>query len=444
MELTTSHLIQLIIALFLGIILFATVNILPDRIIVSLLILIIPFQIIDSHYGSINMVFIYMAGIAFFLKKKLKFLPLKLPLFLLITAYFLSITQVHRSTLFDHTIYLISIGSNFILFYIIYNFIRDAQNPRFVLDILVVLNVMFIFYCFFQLLIGFERFTFLGIEEFSFIQNRSDLRLGGPFRAVGITAEYLVIQIIILWYYILFTQNQKLKILYIITIALNFAFLVATANRGGFISLIIGIILFFYIFRKYIRFSGMLLASILIPITFSIISFLIITYTPYNLLYDRLFKTEFVGAIPDTRSYIWPTVWKEIEKKPILGHGPRFRLYNEEERDIPGKKFIPYPHSLVLFILYTIGVFGLLAYLVFGAALGLKMLQATHVHNSNTLLKEIPKLGILIFAIFLVDQLKVSFFRYLVSDFQHYIFMLFGMLVGFSDLLTSKNLIRQN
>jgi len=42
----------------------------------------------------------------------------------------------------------------------------------------------------------------------------------------------------------------------------------------------------------------------------------------------------------------------------------------------------------------------------------------------------LPTLGMIIFAIFLIDQLKVEFLRLGLLDYQHYLAVLFGMFIA--------------
>lgn len=358
---------------------------------------------------------------------------MRAPIFLLICAYALSLVLAPRATIPDQVFYLISIGSNFVLFYIAYTFAKNAKEPNTILNVLVLLNIIVILYCYLQLVIGFERFAFFGIEEFTIHQNRLDQRLSGPFNAVGITAEYLAIQILLLAYLLLHELKKRRKLLLYGLIAANFAFLTATGNRGGLISLIIGGFIFLYLYRRELGLFKVASIGLIAAVTFFFVSVLVIAYTPFNRLYERLADTTFEGGIPDTRAVTWPLAWQEIKQKPILGHGPRFQLHDADKRVIPGHKPLPFPHNLYLFILYTLGLVGLLAYLVFLASIFWKLRKANRMPCRDPVLAGIPRLGALVMIVFLIDQIKVEFLRYHLSDYQHYVFMLWGLFVGFSD-----------
>ena len=119
MDWGTGHYFQLIIALFGGGMLFLVAYLAPVRIVMWVLLLLIPFQLIDSIYGSINMVFTYMVGAAFLLRGRIVRLPLLGAIIFIMFAYMLSFSLALPGTLRDHGLYIISFISNFLLFYIV-------------------------------------------------------------------------------------------------------------------------------------------------------------------------------------------------------------------------------------------------------------------------------------------------------------------------------------
>jgi len=108
-------------------------------------------------------------------------------------------------------------------------------------------------------------------------------------------------------------------------------------------------------------------------------------------------------------------------------------------RRIPG--YVPLggnPHNLYLFLLYTVGVVGLIAYLVFFGAMYGRFWRAKRYRSDDAFLNGIPRLAIVLLLVFLVDQLKIEFLRFKLNDAQHYLFSLWAMLLAFSDLLVTK------
>lgn len=455
MDLTFSHYLQLSIALFLGIVFFISLYTLPQKIAITALILLIPFQFITSGLGNLNMVLTYIVGIALIINKKIDLFPLlKVSLFIILT-YLLTISQIDLASYPRHIVYLISLISNFLLFYIIYNFIVKSENYRYFFNVLITLNILCIIYVIFQMTLGYQSHAFLGIGELTikgskemvvFGTDMVERRLrGGPFEAIGMNAEFLVIQIFILGYLFINEMYTYKKILLLSLIIINFMILISTGNRGGFFTLIGGSIIFYYFYRKELGLKRIFGSIFIFGFLFSIVSFIIINYTPYDSIFQRIKKTEIKEGVPDTREKVWEITYDAFLQKPILGWGPKIDIisipiFQEKNKGKKAKDYssIPSPHSLYLFLLYTIGIVGLTAYLTYFATIYVKLIASKNLNSNDPLLNGLPRLGIILLTIFLVDQIKLEFLRHNLHDYQHYIFMIFAAFVAFSDLLKRK------
>jgi hypothetical protein len=95
---------------------------------------------------------------------------------------------------------------------------------------------------------------------------------------------------------------------------------------------------------------------------------------------------------------------------------------------------------LYLFLLYTVGILGLLAYLVFFTALLHRWWRDRNIVNDNPLLSGMPKLAIVLMAVFFVSQLRIEFLRDLLHDYQTYVYALWAMFLAFSDNLRDERL----
>jgi len=217
---STSHVVQLLLALGSGISLFIISYIGFQRQLFKALIVIIPFQFIDSPYGSSNMAFTYVLGASMFLnpswiKKKTKEnWPLIWPFFIITISFFLSWVLAPRIIWGKTLFYMIMLGSNVFLFYMAYQFVSERKDVVCFFELLLFCNVLVIIYCVIQLLIGASGYSFLGIKELSFCKNiRGLTRMVGPFGAAGILSEYIVIQNMLLTYYALSVHKYKKLIL---------------------------------------------------------------------------------------------------------------------------------------------------------------------------------------------------------------------------------------
>ena len=438
MDFTTGQYVQLIIALFSGVAIFSIAYIAPVRYIVSFIVITIPFQPITSIYGSINMVLIYLAAVALLIRGEIRLFPLLWAVMGILLAYALSLSQTLGQTYFDHFLYLVSIGSNFLLFYMVYNYFRKDGDLGYALNLFVWVATVVNIYFLISMLVGFDHVSFMGIEELSMGQNIESLqRLVGPFNAPGTNAEFLAIQILFLGYILLY-ERRKFRRLFLFTMLLAaFGFLVATGSRGGIVALFAGAVLFLFLFRKELGVAG-LARAVVAAFALGLIAVMITQFTQFNVLFDRLVGTEFEGIVPETRVGAFEHALERIKDKPVLGHGPRIILLHEEERRIPGyQPFGGYPHSLYLFLLYTVGAVGLVAYIIFFVALLKRWSGVLNTSTQDAVLRDIPKLAIVLMVVFLFSQFRIEFLRFILNDYQNYSFALWGTLLAFSDQIRS-------
>mgnify|MGYP001822851293 FL=1 len=430
MDFTSGQYLQLIVGLVLVLVAFIGAYLGPERAVVTLLVLLLPFQPITSKFGTLNTGLALLVFTAFLLNGRIRRFPLLVFAGLIMLAYLVSFTQVPRATYPDHFFYMLAMVANFGIFFIVYNYVSRSGNVRGFFNILLWMNVLFDLYCFAQLLMGIDPGAALGMGDLSLQANRADSRLAGPFTAVGMTAEYLVIQIMLLLHMYMH-ESKKTKKVFVASVAMaNLAFLVATGNRGGFIILVLGVVLYLFWFRRELGLGKLLASAAVGSVMLAVMSVVVVTLTDFNVLYERLLETEVKEGLPDSRYYIWPHAWERIQEAPVIGHGPRVRLIEEELRNIPGHQFMPYPHSAYLFLLYTTGIVGLLAWFAFFFALYIRFRRAKRNPHPDPFIARLPKLSILVLVLFLIDQMKVAMLRFNLSDYQQFIFVLLGGLLA--------------
>ncbi|MBK1644856.1 hypothetical protein CKO25_09380 [Thiocapsa imhoffii] len=441
MELTSEHWFQLNLAAALAVLAFIAVYTAPIKWVVLALIIILPFQIISSRYGSFNIYLIYLVSFVFIIRGQLREFPLIYYVFFIALAYFISFSFVLPVTRGDHLLYLFFIGSNFLIFYISYNYFKYKSNEKDFFLIFMVLTGLILLYSLAQLIVGMDPNSPLFGEKFGLRPPREDGRLTGPFSAVGLTAEYMVIAIFTLSYILVTTKpNLRLRFLIWSMIMASFAAMIATANRGAIITLVICGIFYLLIFRKELGTRGILQAVVGIPFAFALASAIVINFTDFNRLFDRLSETEVEEGIPDTRSVVWPLTWERIQLSPIVGNGPQWKLSEETYQKRGVLKQIPMPHNLYLYIVGTIGVIGLIAYLFFWMRMMYFFYQGAFSQFSENNNGSIPKLALILMAVFFIDQMKVEFLRSETTEFQHVMFMLWGALLALSSKSTLRSL----
>lgn len=433
MDFSSSQWIQLNVAAVLGLLAFVLLYVAPLRWIVSTLILIIPFQIISSRYGSFNIYFIYLIFLVLALRGQIRELPYLGFIGFIAFAYALSLSQSPPMLLPEHLLYLLKIGPAFLVFYIVYNYYRHVEDPRSFLYVLLILNVLILIYAGAQLIVGMNPSSPLFSESFGLRPPREDGRLTGPFGAVGLTAEYFVMAIFVSGFMLLIVKPGPLMRGVLIFLILGSLIgMVATANRGAVISLVLSGAFFLFLFRRELGTRGIAVSLIGVPLLFALAGAIVINFTDFNRLFDRIVETEIEEGLPDTRSTTWPMAWERIQEQPFLGHGPQLSFREETYAKKGSPEPILWPHNLYLFLLYTLGIVGLVAYLAFYGRLFLDFSRARRILSSDPVLNAIPRLGMVLMAVFLIDQMKVEFLRDHTTEFAQLTFMLWGGLAAFA------------
>jgi O-antigen ligase len=222
---------------------------------------------------------------------------------------------------------------------------------------------------------------------------------------------------------------------YLSVFGVNTVFLLATGNRGGFVLFFLGVALFFWSFRKELG-AGRIVRLVLTGTAcMAMAAFIVLNFTRFNVMFDRLAGTEFESAVvPDTRVGVWEDSWEAILEAPITGHGPKLAL-GPAGSYVAGMQQISFPHSLPLYILYTTGVIGLLAYAGFFGALAVRLGRRLRrvPQSMDPAVAGIPRLSFIIFLLFCASQLRIEMLRTGLVDYQHFVFMLFGVLLGLCD-----------
>jgi len=124
-----------------------------------------------------------------------------------------------------------------------------------------------------------------------------------------------------------------------------------------------------------------------------------------------------------------------------LGHGPRLRFEGGDEgARYKGHRYVRYPHNLYLFLVFTIGVVGLLAFISLLATPLIRCWKTSLKSDEDPYIRNLAKTGVLILLIFFADQMKIGFMRLAAVDYWHFMFALLGMFVALCDrTATYKN-----
>jgi hypothetical protein len=413
---------------------------------IGTVLVLIPFQTLETRIASSSVLIAYVLATALLLNGTFKFRMLP-AIGLIVLAYFLSLSQADRSIYTHHVLYMFQFFSCFAAFLLAYNFAILVDDERSIISVLLAINVLAIIYCILQLSVGpGERFVPFGIEELRFNLNRhaDDPRLVGPFDNPGCTAGYFALMTLVCAFEVLFSAGRRRLLIWGI-LGFNVLGLVATGNRAGFIVLLAMSPLILLAYRKELGIARVMRYFVGGTIVLVVVAAFAVNFTDFNRLFMRMDRvTETEGGIPTTRAGGWPVAIEKIKKDPWFGEGPYFwtaedaetrdQLQTEfEEGGAISTAFDPYPHSLYLYLLRTVGVFGLLAVVGFFVSAWFVLLGALRRQESGGYRSAVVRLGLFLIPAFLISQATLEFNRPTTIDYAQFIFALVGLFIGVSD-----------
>jgi len=338
---------------------------------IGALLVMIPFQVVDTRYGSSSVLIAYGLLAVLMLTGDLKFRMLP-ALGLIVLGYVASFVVAGQENVILQVVTMVQFFSVLLVFILAYNFARLVANEQSVLDILLVINALVLGYCVLQLTVGpGERFTPFGIDALAFNVNRTphDPRLVGPFDNPGSTAGYFTLMVLVCAVAFMLAQGRR-KFFVQCLIGLNLLGLVVTGNRAGFLVLMAMFPVFLYVFRSELgpkRVTTYMVGGVF---ALTLASAIAIYFTDFDRMFSRLEQvTETQGGVPTTRAVTWPAAVAKIRLHPWFGYGPYYpKAEALAESGVPRFEFEdlstlvtaydPYPHSLYLYLLRTVGIVG--------------------------------------------------------------------------------------
>jgi O-antigen ligase len=409
------------------------------------LIALIPFQVVTTRYASSSVLMAYaMAAVLLITGSfKVRMLP---AIGAILLAYFASLTQV-QSFLTMHVVEIFQLASCLIVFLLAYNFARIIKSERTIVDLLYGVNIAVIVYCVLQLSAGpGNAFTPFGLDQLAFNSNRDpgDPRLIGPFANPGTTAGYLTLMSLICVVDLVHSTGRRRRLAQIL-ILLNIAGITATGNRATFLVLVAAFPILLLVFRRELGAGRMLRYTVAGSTAVAVMLAVVFVHTGFGNILTRLENVAVTEeGIPATRANTWPVAIEKIKREPWLGEGPHFFVLEDakmmgmirpkfEELGDVVTVFDPYPHSLYLFLLRTVGIFGLTAVLFFFGQVSRELFRALGRNGNTEYSRAILKVGMVVIGSFLITQITLEFNRTGTMDYGQFIFALMGLFVGVAD-----------
>jgi len=182
------------------------------------------------------------------------------------------------------------------------------------------------------------------------------IRVGGAFQSHGMLADFGTQIFMFMVFFIIRARNPVARVMWAIMTVVTLVAILATANRGAGAGFAVAVVLGLVLFRSRMPFHVQVIVVLSSVSLFLGAQMVLERYTVAASLMDRFTATEFEGVVPDTRKDTWVPALRGALERPFIGHGPWYD---------PGRGLVRklWPHNGYLFYFYTIGVFGLSAFL---------------------------------------------------------------------------------
>jgi len=425
-----KRIVELLIVLAFLVLIF----VLERKKVVYLLILILPVTL-NSRFGEINIYLIFFVYILMFLRNlgragkgyQNKAIPIFFSLFLF--SYLISF-MYNRSVLefssgllqSPYFISFATLASCMALFLMIVkniNTVDDVKNSiKFIFaaylissiaSILVIIDPSKLY--FFEYLTHYQT----GADQ----AGRGGIRVYGTLGEYELYAEYSAIILLLLFYSLLeMSSNIRKKVLYSSMVFLVLFLLFMTKTRGPLVALAL-VLGYLAVFKgRQIGVGRNLMLASVISAIVVIVYVIISANSQYNVI-DHLFSTKIdveKGSF-DTRSATWQYGFEhflsgELLQK-VIGLGPGIISHTPQ--------LLVFPHSLYLYLLISLGIFGFLVYVGWFGWLYMDKIKTSD--------RSILTLSIFLKAVlllFLIDQFKIEFIRN--SRYQQMIWVFFALL----------------
>lgn len=252
--------------------------------------------------------------------------------------------------------------SCFFFFYLIVRFVNDERMLVRLIKVMVVTTSLVMLSGIFELFFPGRTIipgwiTLLHEKgEGTFSQRVQGIRLQGLVRGHNLLSDMSVIGMLFMSYLTVTSRNLLAKLFWVLMGMMSMTVLMGSANRGATVALTLGLTYWVFLLRRRLGFRR-IVGIVAIAVGLAVATEIVLETQTYAMsLWARLSHTEFQGVVPDTRTVAWGPALKRSMEHILIGHGPQYQIFT-------GLKFHFWPHNAYLFYLFTLGLFGLSAFL---------------------------------------------------------------------------------
>ena len=375
-----------------------------------------PFSI---FVGSSTMIFtvltllIYLARLSLRQVPSFQRTPLDVFIAIMLLCYSLSFYNIDSAgSLRESLVAFGAILSSMILYFLTANFIRTEEQMKTFTRVLLIMFAASIFVAAYELLFpGRVLIPHWILYHAQWEAGREGYRVGGPLADYELFGEFMAIAFFLAFFVYRRGDTKNLRIAAGVISLLCIFGLLATVTRGATLAFMGGIVYLLFCLRKTIKARDILATMLGGATVFIALQFVVDNFTASGAVTNRLFNTEFVGMLPDSRTH-WPEVWARVLEHPLIGHGPFFDLGKEETISGKGLHTQQWPHNQYLLYGYTVGLIGMASFIVLVVrSLIISFKEKAVGFHDPSYTKSLMIVLHVMFLVFAVDQTKIDYLR---------------------------------
>lgn len=257
------------------------------------------------------------------------------------------------------------------------------------------------------------------------------LRLGGAVGSHGLLSDYCTLALFFMTLHFVRVRNAVPKLFWLLVTIMTFGVLMATANRGAFLALTIGVTYSMWVFRSYMNPVRYVILLTSFALLFGLTQLWISQQEYAVSVIDRLMHTHMIGVVPDSREGLYGPILERCKEHIFIGHGPHYRLGL-------GLKKLFWPHNGYIYFLFTLGLFGLTSFLLICYRLFRmsSIYKRPFIHGTTEgMIMSVLHVQLVVF---LLAQLRTDHQRDHDYVYIYIVWMLFGLIVAAYNIIRKR------
>lgn len=257
------------------------------------------------------------------------------------------------------------------------------------------------------------------------------MRVAGAIGSYDLLSDFCAFNLWLAVPHFLRARNAIEKLLWLGVSALTITVLMATANRGALAAFALAFFYGLWVFRRYLNLRRLVIVLCAVVVVFSVTQIVLDKYTLAASVTKRFAATQFRGLTPDSRVGVWAPVFERAMEHIYIGHGPWY------ETSVGLTRYF-WPHNGYLYYLHTIGLLGLVPFVIILYKLFRASARYAHPLASGSFLGlALSILNVQLF-MFMVGQLRTDHQRNIDYIYIYIVWLFFGLIMAAHQILKGR------